>query len=45
MTKKPTPAAEAQRQTTVVLISALLLIVVEQSAGHGPLWSGAKASA
>jgi hypothetical protein len=37
MTKKSTPAAERQRETATVLITALLLMVAEQPAGHGSL--------
>jgi hypothetical protein len=34
MTEKRTPAAETQRETATVLISALLLMVAEQPAGY-----------
>jgi len=36
MTKKPTPAAETQREPSVVSISALLLMIVDQPAGYRP---------
>jgi hypothetical protein len=34
MTKKRMPAAETQRETSVVLISALLLMIADQPAGY-----------
>ena len=34
MTKKLTPAAETQREPSVVLIGALLLMTVDQPAGY-----------
>ena len=48
MTKKPTPAAERQRETTTELISALLLMVAENRPDTDPVvrresaltWSG-----
>jgi hypothetical protein len=36
MTQKPTPAAETQRETSVVLLSVVLLMTAEQPAGYRP---------
>jgi hypothetical protein len=40
MAKKPTPAAETQRETVTGLISALLLMVADQPAGYRALVPG-----